>query len=311
MTDTWNNSAGGDWTSSSNWTSGVPTAADDITIGIAGGYTVSLTTSGAANSLLIDNSAATLNIFDSAGSTASLVVQSNVVDSGALELRFGATMVVSGRLSVASGGVLGLDRFGFSTQRSQLGVGGNLVNSGTIDIATQNAGVGAGTLSVTGTLVNTGAITLWGDRFGTRPQDATTADPNLHLVVAGTRLDPASVTGGLYTFTLAAPPRPPLHLRSRSAVPSLNGQSRRDHRRLGVALRPIVLSAPGILTALDHTAPSLAESGAYPAEPHHTWTDGDLALPAEAFAHLPDGFRIIVHTGRQPMRYPTAAPAAA
>ena len=148
-------------------------------------------------------------------------------------------------------------------------------------------------------------------RAGACPAAATTADPDLHLVVAGARLDPASRAGGVYTFALAAPPRGPLHLRSRSAVPSLTGQSRRDHRRLGIALRQIILSAPGILTTLDHTAPALAAAGAYPAEPHHTWTDGTLTLPPALFTHLTGGFQLIVHTSRPALQYPAAAPDAA
>jgi hypothetical protein len=93
-------------------------------------------------------------------------------------------------------------------------------------------------------------------------------------------------------------------------VPSLTGGTRHDHRRLGVALRQIILAAPGVMTTIDHDAPVLADGGCYAAEAGHAWTDGDLTLPAALFGHLTGGCALIVHTSRQTLRYPIPAPPA-
>ncbi|HEV8679293.1 MAG TPA: Hint domain-containing protein [Stellaceae bacterium] len=147
-------------------------------------------------------------------------------------------------------------------------------------------------------------------RAGARGPAGTTDDPDLHLVVAGLRLDPASVADGLYTFAFAAPPSGPLLLASRSAVPSLLGVSRHEHRRLGVAIRQIVLSAPGLMTAFTHDAPLFADGGCHPAEAGFCWTDGRLALAAPLFTHLAGPFRLLVHTAALGMCYPLGASAA-
>ena len=149
------------------------------------------------------------------------------------------------------------------------------------------------------------------ERAGETIAGETTADPDLHLVVDGVRLDPITLGDGVYAFALAAPPKRDFALRSRSAVPSHIGQSRSDHRRLGVALRQIVLHAPGMMTALGHDAPLLAAAGCHKPEAGHAWTDGELALPPELFVHLRGGFTLLIHTGQLAMRYPVVARAEA
>ena len=137
--------------------------------------------------------------------------------------------------------------------------------------------------------------------------DATTDDPDLHLVIDSMRLDPASRDAGLYTFHFAHPPAATLRLCSRSAVPSLLGLNRHEHRRLGVAIRQIILSTPGVMTALAYDAPLFTEGGCHPPESNHIWTDGDLALPKALFAHLNGAFTLLIHTSNQTMRYSIAA----
>ena len=132
----------------------------------------------------------------------------------------------------------------------------------------------------------------------------TTDDPDLHLATDGRRLDATTVGGALYRFALAAPPAAPLHLRSRSGVPSLLGITAHDHRRLGVALARIVISQPGVTTVIESDAPVLLAGGAHPAEAGYAWTDGDLTLPPSLFAHLQGIFTLTVHTERPGMRYP-------
>ena len=68
---------------------------------------------------------------------------------------------------------------------------------------------------------------------------AITRDPDLHLLVDGKRVDAIERHDDRYVFRLAAKPRA-IRVRSRSAVPQELGVAR-DPRRLGVALRRIVL----------------------------------------------------------------------
>jgi Hint domain len=151
---------------------------------------------------------------------------------------------------------------------------------------------------------------IWAELFeraGGRSDAATTDDPDLHLGVDGARLDPASLADGVYTFFLAAPPVGPLRLCSRSAVPSLIGLNRHEHRRLGVAIRQIILQLPAMMTCLDHDALPLREGGCHLPEDGYSWTDGELVLPAEMFSHLWGPSTLLVHTRKQAMRYPISA----
>ncbi len=154
---------------------------------------------------------------------------------------------------------------------------------------------------------------VWADLYeragGSIERDASD-DPDLHLVIDGGRLGPASVADGAYTFALDAPPAGRLRLCSRSGVPSLIGISRHDHRRLGVAIRQIILSQPGVMTCFAHDAPLFREGGCHLAEDGYCWTDGELVLPAALFGHLKGGFALIVQTRKQAMRYPVSAAAA-
>ncbi|HEV8679237.1 MAG TPA: hypothetical protein VGQ90_07665 [Stellaceae bacterium] len=104
--------------------------------------------------------------------------------------------------------------------------------------------------------------------------------------------------------TLDAPPADTLLLRSLSAVPSLVGLNRHEHRRLGVAVRQIILWQPGVVTIFDHDAPLFADGGCHAPESGHSWTDGELSLPTPLVAHLKGAFTLVVHTSRQTMRYP-------
>jgi hypothetical protein len=148
------------------------------------------------------------------------------------------------------------------------------------------------------------------ERAGERCAADTTDDPDLHLVVVGARLNPTTIVDGLYTFGLDAAPTGPLFLSSRSAVPSSLGFSRHEHRRLGVAIRQLVLSRPGVMSVFDQHAPLFSEGGCHAPESGFCWTDGEFALPAALFAHLTGPFRLFVHTARLGMRYPLSLPAA-
>ncbi len=166
-------------------------------------------------------------------------------------------------------------------------------------------------------VLNGGAIVdrVWADllaRSGGTTETDTTDDPDLHLVVDGIRLDAKSSDRATYNFVFAAPPTGVLRLCSRHGVPSLLGITPHDHRRLGVALVRLESRQQGVLTCIEHHAPSLAEAGCYRPESGYCWTDGEALLPARLFAHLEGPFTLTVHTERPGMRYailPTAAAA--
>jgi T5SS/PEP-CTERM-associated repeat protein len=143
-------------------------------------------------------------------------------------------------------------------------------------------------------------------RAGIKASKATTEDPDLHLAIGTTRIDAVSVSNGTYTFTVERP-TDAVYLRSRSAVPSLIGQSRHEHRRLGVALRQLIIQAKGTMLTFDHDAPLLREGGCHAPETEHCWTDGELKLPVSLFTHLPGPVTLVFQVKDQGMRYPVDA----
>ncbi|WP_158932802.1 Hint domain-containing protein [Acidisphaera sp. S103] len=115
------------------------------------------------------------------------------------------------------------------------------------------------------------------DRAGP-PDLALTDDPDLHLLADGVRLDAEQTEAGIWRFRL---PNPVADLRivSRSAIPSMLGIAQ-DQRRLGVALRGIVLAQQGLRLEVGWDDESLGAGfhGPEPAE-RHRWTNGEAVLP--------------------------------
>jgi hypothetical protein len=112
-----------------------------------------------------------------------------------------------------------------------------------------------------------------------------TADPDLHLLVDGKRIDAIEQCDDRYGFWLPAPPRA-VRIRSRAAVPQELGLVR-DDRALGVALRRIVLAQTGGEACIEADADELMD-GCHVFEPDNgmRWTNGDAAIPAELFAGM-------------------------
>ncbi len=135
----------------------------DVTIGVAGGYTVTLAgESGAANSLTINDTPATLDL----SAAASLAVQAGFTNSGTLDidvfggdggstLTIGGTLINTGVVSIGEGSLSGL------TTVSAAG----LVNSGSLTLQgnTTSGTTEQATLDITGSGTDTGAIALGGD----------------------------------------------------------------------------------------------------------------------------------------------------
>jgi len=148
------------------------------------------------------------------------------------------------------------------------------------------------------------------ERAGGHVECITTADPDLHLMVDGERLDPATADDGIYSFAVDRPPGATLLLCSRSGVPSLLGLGRGDHRALGVPIRRIILWHAGIPTCFEYDAPQFREGGCHRPQDGYCWTDGELELPARFFTLLNGAFTLVVHTVRHCVRYPISAPVA-
>ena len=88
-----------------------------------------------------------------------------------------------------------------------------------------------------------------------------------------------------------------LRIVSRSAIPAMVG-TEPDQRRLGVALRRIVLAEPEATQTLEWDDARL-RAGFHDAEPldRHRWTDGEAALPLALLAGLRAGALVELHVG--------------
>lgn len=145
---------------------------------------------------------------------------------------------------------------------------------------------------------------------------ALTDDPDLHLRADGKRLDAEAIGARVWRFRLPGPVQD-LRIVSRSAIPSKLGIEQ-DQRRLGVALRRIVVTQTGMnQTGMNQTdmnfevgwdEPSLGDGfhGPEPAE-QHRWTNGDAGLPRALLPTLRAGTQVDLHVNGL-VRYPASEP---
>lgn len=107
-----------------------------------------------------------------------------------------------------------------------------------------------------------------------------TRDPDLHLLINGHRLRPATVAGHLHRFDISGRVTE-LRLVSRSGVPAELDPASQDRRRLGVMVSRVVLRAPGQTIDLPATDPGLRD-GFHPPERDAgavwRWTNGNARL---------------------------------
>ena len=124
---------------------------------------------------------------------------------------------------------------------------------------------------------------------GVRSRQLLTADPDLHLLVDGRRLDAEHQANSAYVFGLSANAQV-VRIVSRAAAPAELGLAR-DPRLLGVALRGIVLLAGSRARVIEATDDRLAHGfHGYEPDGDLRWTDGDADLPADLFKGF--GYRI-------------------
>jgi hypothetical protein len=131
------------------------------------------------------------------------------------------------------------------------------------------------------------------DRAG-GPALTLTADPDLHLVVDGRRLDAEARYGDEFVFHLPAFPVS-LRIASRAAAPDVAGIAR-DPRRLGVGIAKIEARRGHLLAVIEASDERLtAGFHAYEPDNEIRWTNGDAELPAGLFAALAgQGFKLVL-----------------
>jgi hypothetical protein len=183
---TWTNTAGGDWSTGSNWSGGVaPTAADDAVIVLPGTYTITQSGNSSVADVVLDDPAATLMV-------------SGLLNAGTLTLDAGTLMLygtLAGATVLATAAAFeqnyGSGTLSGVTWIGPFNVGGNWV----IDAATQfqGPGDGPGTFDMQGaeltfagprTLDNLNiAVTAYYDEIGATT-DTLTLGPTVFVTVS-------------------------------------------------------------------------------------------------------------------------------
>jgi hypothetical protein len=120
------------------------------------------------------------------------------------------------------------------------------------------------------------------DRSGLRLNLPTTDDPDLHLLVDGLRVDGRAQPNGVCVFRLLKPSTS-VRIISRAGAPDELGLAR-DPRRLGVALRHVILWHGQHIKVTEADDPSLCDGfHAFEADNGFRWTTGTGRLPAAVF----------------------------
>jgi antigen 43 len=134
------------------------------------------------------------------------------------------------------------------------------------------------------------------DRAGRRALPPLTDDPDLHLLVDGTRVDAEEQQGAVYLFRLPSRPTSVV-IASREVVPAEFGIAR-DPRSLGVALRRVAIRQ-GSKFAVFKADDKRLTAGFHDYEPSDgvRWTDGYAELPAAVFARFDKGAEVMLHLG--------------
>jgi hypothetical protein len=147
------------------------------------------------------------------------------------------------------------------------------------------------------------------ERAGPGNPPPMTDDPDLHLIVAGKRVNPTASQGRTKTFRLPAWPAP-VQIASRDAVPSELGYAR-DHRSLGVALHRVVLRQGARFRVLDASDELLTDGfHGFEASGALRWTDGCATLPHDAFPDFAGPVELLIAVAGT-ARYPEDGVAAA
>ncbi len=128
----WKSAVSANWTVAADWSTGaVPAAADDATIGVAGAYTVAMTTAVTVHSITLSDLGATLAIAApgvtetvTAGFTNRGTVDVDAAGSGGTSVKIVGTLSNSGTLVIGNSGI---------TKASTV-TAAALANTGTIEL---------------------------------------------------------------------------------------------------------------------------------------------------------------------------------
>ena len=128
-----------------------------------------------------------------------------------------------------------------------------------------------------------------------------TNDPDLHLIVDGEIVRPASVAGYVHRFVIPAGSAA-VWLASRSAIPAEAVAAERDIRRLGVPLERIGLHDADLSIEAWHSHAALCE-GFHDDECSLRWTDGLGRVPEVLLRGFAADVMIAVHLAPSSLRY--------
>ncbi len=172
----WKSAVSGNWTTAADWSTGkVPGAADDATIGVAGFYTVSLTSSVTVSSLTISDPGATLAVAAKDSLTAGSLINTGTIDltGGILNITGsggggggGGDVVVavkSPQAPAAASSDATNDGTLVLAQKASATTSAGLVNNGMIDVAANVLGTGdagGSAMTIGGTLTNNGDLDI-------------------------------------------------------------------------------------------------------------------------------------------------------
>ena len=134
------------------------------------------------------------------------------------------------------------------------------------------------------------------DRAGDPAPAAWIDDPDLHLLADGARIAASEVKDRVHVFRLDRLPRT-LCIASRSTIPAAAGLNT-DQRRLGVAVRKIVLRGDGLRTSIGYDAAVLRDGFHGPeSRDRWRWTDGRATLPAALWAAFGGEMTVTIEVG--------------
>jgi hypothetical protein len=128
------------------------------------------------------------------------------------------------------------------------------------------------------------------------------SDPELHLIIDGTAVQPRSAGDLVYSFAVPAGARR-VTIASRSVVPAEAGGGSLDPRRLGVPLQRLTLKATGALIEIGPDYLALRD-GFHEDEGSHRWTDGSAVIPTKLLACLSGKISLDVQIGAIDLEYP-------
>jgi Hint domain len=132
------------------------------------------------------------------------------------------------------------------------------------------------------------------DRCGPRSRLPLTADPDLHLLIDGRRVEASEQQALVWVFRLVRRPDT-VRIASREAAPAELGLAR-DPRSLGVALRHIAIRQGSKFVVLKASDPRLVDGfHAYESSDDLRWTNGCATLPAQAFQPFQGPVEVVLH----------------